>query len=247
MGKFIYLTGGSASEYSKYGANGYIGCSCGCNYCFNKKGITAKVLGGDKPVLKSCFKNKEHAIKIFEKELLKNKTALQEHGLFFSFTTDPMLPETVELTALAVQICDDNEIPIKILTKTVSEINKFHFDAIFCEWNLSNIHFGFTLTGHDELEPKASPNIKRIKYMKLLHEKGYKTFASIEPIIDFDSSLQMIIQTLGYCDLYMIGLEKGAKYNKIEMSEFFDNVNSFGKNIYWKNSIIDALYEYKKG
>ena len=48
--------------------------------------------------MKKCFKNEEHALTIFCKEAYQNKEALQKHGLFFSFTTDPMLPETIELT-----------------------------------------------------------------------------------------------------------------------------------------------------
>jgi DNA repair photolyase len=51
---------------------------------------------------------------------------------------------------------------------------------------------GWTLTGVDSAEPNASPNAERIEAMRKLHEAGFKVWASIEPIIDFDSSLTMI-------------------------------------------------------
>jgi len=55
-------------------------------------------MGQDKPQLKKCFKNETDAFEIFSKELDKNLGELQKHGLFFSFTTDPLLPETEMLT-----------------------------------------------------------------------------------------------------------------------------------------------------
>lgn len=70
-----------------------------------EKGIGAKVLGIDHPELKKCFKDFDHAKEVFKKELQQNLEDLQKHGLFFSFTTDPMLPETIELTKEAIAIC----------------------------------------------------------------------------------------------------------------------------------------------
>lgn len=46
MGKIIYETKGAAAEYAKYGFSAFLGCSCGCSYCFNKHGRFAKTMGG---------------------------------------------------------------------------------------------------------------------------------------------------------------------------------------------------------
>jgi hypothetical protein len=43
------------------------------------------------PCSKSVSKAK--ATEVFEKELLQNLQQLQEHGLFFSVTTDPLVSE----------------------------------------------------------------------------------------------------------------------------------------------------------
>lgn len=60
------------------------------------------MFGGNTPKLKSCFKDENHAIEVFEKELRANLPELKKSGLFFSFTTDPMLFECWDLTWEAV-------------------------------------------------------------------------------------------------------------------------------------------------
>lgn len=221
-GKAIYNPSGKAREYSAWACNFYVGCSNGCTYCYCKKGILAGVMGQNKPQLKACFKNEDHALEVFEKELNQNLYELQKHGLFFSFTTDPMLPKTVGLTIKASGLATVMKIPVKILTKYTE------FADWFVNWSKINAltdkefwAFGFTLTGHDELEPGASTNSERIEAMKKLHDAGFKTFASIEPIIDFDSSLEMIEKTLSFCDHYKIGLESGKKYKPQDVRNFF--------------------------
>lgn len=104
------------------------------------------------------------------------------------------------------------------------------------------VALGFTLTGHDEMEPNASPNSERIEAMRKMHEAGFKTFASIEPIIDLPSSLDMIEKSLGFCDLYKIGLMSGGpKPDKEKLFHFIGRVTELaeeaGTKIYWKESI----------
>ena len=253
-GKAIRMPKGKAAEYAKYSCNFYVGCSNECTYCYLKKGRGSKILGGNVPKLKVCFKDKNHALQVFEKELKANLPELQKHGLFFSFTTDPMFPETtMSLTIKAMDICVRYKIPIKILTKDVHfAFENYDWKKIIggdwlkfpyfldCEYK-NLIAFGFTLTGHDELEPNASTNSDRIEAMRKLHEAGFKTWASIEPVIDFHSSLRMILQTKDFCDLYKIGLESGAKYKQSEVNEFAIDIlyNFRAKKIYFKDSFLN--------
>lgn len=101
--------------------------------------------------------------------------------------------------------------PIILLSKIVPNLN-FAKRFIIIDEDFAttrrDIAFGFTLTGHDELEPGASTNAERINAMQKLHEAGFKTWASIEPIIDFGSSLAMILDCLTFCDYFKIGLQK---------------------------------------
>jgi DNA repair photolyase len=250
-GKAIYQPAGKASEYSKWAVNFYNGCSGMCTYCYNRHGITAKVLGADKPTLKKALINEECAYVIFEKELRQNIDELRKYGLFFNFVSDPCLPETYRLNRAAIMLCLFHEVPIKILTKQTWWVQSFISEATSAGtllnkhiWRAKRIFsIGFTLTGHDKLEKGTASNTDRITAMKSLHYLGFKTWASIEPIIDFESSLSMIINTVGHCDLYKIGLMSGKKYERDELFNFYSDVTAILINseakIYWKNSFLN--------
>jgi len=262
-GKAIYQPAGKAAEYAEWACNFYVGCSNGCTYCYLKKGRGAKILGGDKPTLKKCLKDENHALEVFEKELKANLSELQKHGLFFSFSTDPMLPETIAMTYAALVICLKYHVPVKILTKKSSYIDLTMFEFSiedksiinkkgvhevracslldFPSFEKSQIAFGFTLTGHDELEPGASTNAERIEAMKKLHEAGFKTFASIEPVIEFWSSYEMLKEIRGFCDHAKIGLLSGIKHNSMDVKYFIKEViENIDYKIYFKDSLLKA-------
>lgn len=201
----------------------------------------------DKPQLKKCFKDEKHALDVFTKELMQNGNSIREHGLFFTFTSDPFLPETTLLTQQAIRQCMQLDIPVKTLTKCTDWVEPFlaELESNGTIWNSNPqkhlFAFGFTLTGHDELEKGASTNEDRIRAMKVLSAEGFKTFASIEPIVDFDSATKMIELSMEYCDLYKIGLMSGSKPNIEDLRSFVGQINWYSSvspfNIYWKDSI----------
>ena len=240
-GKAIYNPSGKAGEYSYWACNFYVGCSNQCAYCYLRKGIGKATLGGDTPTLKKCFRDETHALEVFEKELKANLPELQEHGLFLSFTTDPMLPETRNLTKAVISLCRCHfpRVNLKILTKVAGPVidELIHTAKTFKE----NVSVGFTLTGHDELEPNASTNAERIEAMRKLHDAGFKTWASIEPIIDLNTSWQMIRDTCRFCDLYKVGLEKGKTYYSVNLRCFMDACVCTGNvKIYFNDSLLKA-------
>lgn len=246
-GKSIYQPAGKAGEYVKWACNFYVGCSNGCEYCYCKKGILANVMGQDKPQLKKCFSDELHAWGVFMREVAANFKELQQHGLFFSFTTDPMLPETKDLTIDAIRFCVVHDIPVKVLTKCTEWLEPFLSmieDNVYVYNKKNLIAFGVTLTGHDELEKGASTNEERIEAMRKLHSAGFKTFTSIEPIIDFKSSLEMIKRTIGFCDLYKIGLKAGDKWSSREVRMFISDLTEIipdSTSVYLKDSIVKQL------
>jgi len=250
-GKSIYNPSGKAGEYSYWACNVHVGCNHGCTYCYLKKGRGAKILGGNTPRLKKCFESNEHALDIFHKELLKNIDEIRKYGLFFSFTTDPLsyhgsLDNPFNFISLAVGICSSYKVPVKILTKCGGDelVERIRHAKIMEYWDKEFVAIGFTLTGHDELELNADTNYQRIYAMKELKYTGYKTFASIEPIIDFQSSMEMIDLTKDFCDLYKIGLESGNKYNKSDMLKalkFLDFLIELKKPVYLKESLQKLL------
>jgi DNA repair photolyase len=248
-GKAIYNPSGKAGEYSYWACNFYNGCSARCTYCYNRTGLTAPVLGADHPTLKKKLINEDKALEIFADELEKNLLPLKEHGLFFSFVSDPFLPETVILNFEAIHYCIMSGVPVKVLTKQTFWITEFlaKYDKFFKQHEKRMFAFGFTLTGHDELEPGASPNAKRIEAMKILHDNGFITWASIEPIIDLDSSYEMIIKALPFCEQYKIGLKSGITCNKDELHKFVSRVltmacYAYKRKIYFKDSLLKQAH-----
>lgn len=202
-GKAIYQPTGKAAEYSPWACNFYTGCSNDCEYCYCKRGVMAHVWDTT-PRLKKCFKDEEHALRLFINELEKNLDEVKKTGIFFSFTTDPLLKETRALTWAAVAACQYNNVPVQLLTKCNLQPDEM---PDFPNKNL--IAIGFTLTGADELEPGAANNEERIETMKILHQKGYRTFASIEPVIDPIIARDIINSSLLFCDLFKVGLISG--------------------------------------
>lgn len=248
MGKVLYQPKGKAGEYATWAANLFVGCSNMCSYCYCKKGVLAKGMGMDAPQLKAGFKTDEDAINTFKKELKENIYAIRDcGGVFFSFSTDPCLPETWHSTCECAKFAMSLGVPVSILTKCASwAYTKAAIELCKGEGQRL-LAVGFTLTGHDELEPNAAKNKERIAAMTYLKSKGIKTFASIEPIVDIESAWDMIYSTRIVCDLFRVGLMSGAKqtieYEKLE--KFFYEVagmcKNYRKKVYFKDSIYKAL------
>jgi DNA repair photolyase len=234
-GKAVYCPKGKASEYAKWACNLYNSCSGQCTYCYCKSLLRG--IWSDVPTLKKSLVNEAVAMDIFKVETKKNISELQKHGLHFNFVSDPFLKETIHLNIRAMVWCIHNDIPVKALTKQTWWIDQY------MKWidYAGKIAFGFTLTDHDEMEPGCAPNIKRVKAMQKIHDMGHLTWASIEPIIQLDSSLKMIRSTAGYCDLYKIGLKSGSHLCSAALDEFINIViseNPYSK-IYFKDSLLE--------
>ncbi len=252
MSKAIYQPKGKAKEYAEWACNLYTGCENNCAYCYCKRGVLSSAMGGPRALLKTCFSDPSDAFHTFLEELQRKVDSIRvQGGLFFSFSSDPCLPETIDLTMSCIGCATGMEVPCVILTKCADWV----LDTTMTDWvetlSISRklLRIGFTLTGHDELEPGASPNLKRISAMRKLHDAGFRTFASIEPVIDFESSLDMIRLTAGICDEYKIGLISGKKdaYAAYDMparlSRFVTEVNGLvgGVPVLWKKSVLDKI------
>jgi hypothetical protein len=245
-----------------------------------KKGPSGAYLGQDKPVLKKGVVNEEHAYHLAMAEIIENREEIvKDGGLFMTFTSDPCAEEA---RTLFVGIGGDSirkGIPITLLTKSTNFCREWIFairTPIFnrlgrdvkCDYNyefLRSLAIGYTLTGHDELEPNACTNEQRIKDMS--HIKDYEggdnihVWASIEPVIDFTSSLDMIYQALNAgCQHFKIGLLTNntrvvrkdfriggyhfKAYDVIDCMHFIEDVMRMtdGKaTVYWKQSVRDLL------
>lgn len=246
-GKALYTTKGAAREYGRIGCNFYTGCPHECEYCYLKRGITGKALGGTEVRLKKCFVSEEHARRVLLSELDKHQEQCQKYGIFLSFTTDPLIKETRKMTAYTIIQARSFGIPVWVLTKCSTFIcDKAFMSTIECinPAVRKYIHFGFTLTGRDDMEPKANTNIERIMSMRQMHLMGFSTFASIEPVIDWQSAERVVLASIPYCDHYKIGLCSGVKkdyYNHAETFErvsfLVDTITKSHRDVYLKQSV----------
>ena len=252
-GKALYTPKGAALEYGRIGCNFYTGCPHNCEYCYLKRGITGKALGGTEVKLKKCFKDEKHAMEIFKREVSNNLESCRQHGIFFSFTTDPLIEETRELTFRAMASAISFGVPVYVLTKDVSfidsEAGKWWLDLLLAEPNL--VHFGFTLTGRDDMEPNASSNEERIDAMRILHYAGFHTWASLEPIIDWTSTELYAVTSIPYCDHYKIGLRSGVKKDYYNPKEVVEQIallctlfRKADRSFYLKESVRKVLREH---
>jgi DNA repair photolyase len=239
---------------SPWTCNFYLGCSNACTYCCCTYIIKHNWSSSVK--LMKHFKSEEHALQIFREEVEANLESLRSRGrLFFSLTTDCMLPETKNLTYSAMQVCHELDVPFKILTKCTDWLQ----DDFLKEFEISGtlwgqvpkmdlFAFGFSLTGFDQIEIGAASNEQRIQALKKIKKLGFKTFISFEPVIDFDISLEIIRQSHEFCDFMRVGLLNGPTRDKnpdlIKMKEFYETVNSVVNPdipIYWGDNFVNFL------
>ena len=223
------------------------GCRHDCSYCFCKKGVLGAVLGGITPIIKKSVGSFDNAVMTAIKEVEAHKEQIiADGGVLFSFSTDPCQEGMVwTSTSLVAKALLERNVPVTILTKAASFVRTMGFSELLKVAN-GNLLVGFTLTGHDELEPHAAPNALRIDAMRYIHNAGIKTFASIEPIVDFDASLSMIRESRDCCDLFKVGLMSGVKegyYSNDKLVAFCENVMKVdgGFKVYWKDSIRKRL------
>ena len=254
--RIIYQPKGAALEYAKWACNLYNGCNHHCQYCYCKQGAWKNVLGVDAPVLKSqAGRNEEEAYLLFVRELREHREQIIAggDGLFFSFSTDPMQREEIALTMRCVQECRIEQVPVQILTKAtwwtkVGNTMEGDYLRQLVAWR-DYVTIGVTLTGHDKLEPGAPTNRERIILLKHLLHCHIRTFVSLEPVIDFESSLKMILDTLDVTAEYRIGLMspyKKDRYDHEQCERFCTKVTElskqYGFTVKWKES-IQKFYE----
>lgn len=245
MNKVIYRPSGKAREYSQWACNFYNGCANDCTYCYCKKGFLSR-LWSTSPTLKKGLRDNAHAMEVFRKELDKNIEQLRNSYLFFSFTTDPLLPSTRELTIEATLYALSQGVQVSILTKC-EEMGPL-IESI-PETQRRNVAIGFTLTGCDEQESNAATNKERMQAMRLMYILGFRTYASIEPIIDPVASMAAMTKVSDFCELFKVGVLSGTKnYTSSDIREMVGKMAMMRDcKFYLKDSLVSfATLEREK-
>ena len=147
-----------------------------------------------------------NALEILEREIPKLKDKIKFVQL--CFTTDPFMygyPEISDMSYKIIQLLNNYDIKCTALTKGLLPTKLANLSP--------NNEFGITLITIDDkfrqqLEPGAAPMKQRIAHLKALHDKGLKTWVSIEPYPTpniINQNLDDILNTLGFVDKIIFG------------------------------------------
>ena len=172
----LYKTG---VEYGDYTMNHVLGCSHGCLYpCYAF--LMAKRFGKVANYEQWCTpKLVSNALELLDREIPRLKSKIESVQL--CFTTDPFMygyDEVCKMSLAAIKKLNAADIRCTILTKGLLPIE------------LSGLspknEYGITLISLDEdfrkrVEPGASVYADRVASLKALHDRGCRTWVSIEP------------------------------------------------------------------
>jgi len=167
-----------------------------------------------------------NALELLEREIPKYKHKIKFVHLCFS--TDPFMykyPEVADLTLRIITRLNRDNIRCTVLTKgiypkTLSNVDKYG----------RNNEYGITLVSLDKgfkkrFEPYSASYKARIKSLKYLHDKGLKTWISMEPYPTpnlAEQDLSKILKEISFVDKIIFG-----KLNYNVKSSQFDADGNF--------------------
>ena len=209
--------------------------------------MTKAVLGADVVTLKKALKDEATAFFIFCEELSEMKKRMKPtDSLFFSFVSDPMLPQTRELTMKCVMKALQEGVNVQILTKCADWASREDFIRPLVPY-APHLAIGFTITGMDSMETFCMNNTaERIKAMGKLKEYGITTFASVEPVIGIENAIIAVRKAYPVCDMFKVGLvsKMGIKFSEEDVRSLVSRINFAVHNttpVYWKKSVRDVV------
>lgn len=242
MSNVIYEPRGKAREYSPLALNLYMGCTHRCKYCYAPSCIQKsrenyfKVPEPRKNVLENLEKQ-------LKKEIPKEQVLLSFVGDVYCETSDDN-----KLTRKVLETLLFYKVPVAILTKGGKRCLK---DMDIFQKFGDHIMIGATLTFDNdkdslEWEEGASTPKERLETLKTLYENGIRTFASFEPVIYPDQSINLIKQSIDFIDVYKIGKINNYKGidKTIDWTDFLikcvDILRPAGKEFYIKHDLRRA-------
>ncbi len=235
-GGLIYKPEGKAREYAALALNLYNGCSHGCRYCYAAQANKKAYHGSANP--------RDSIIQRLRRECGNLKGNLPE--ILLSFQGDVYQPEEMELgiTRNAIKILMSRNLAFTILTKGGTRACR---DFDFLEKN-KRARFGTTLVFWDQefadkWEPNAASIGDRVEAIEQAKQRGIPTWISLEPVIDPDQALQLIMELHPIVDHWKIGKlnhdeETESKVDWILFREQVkDLLDSIGADYYLKKSL----------
>ena len=242
----IYEPKGRAREYSPLALNYFKGCDHGCKYCYVPPMMTR---------FNSGYKHSQVQIDVNYKALETSARKMQgcNKQILFSFTTDPYTITESGETRRVLEILNFYGHKVAILTKAGSKVLR---DMDIYEKFGTRIKIGQSLTFDNDIdsklwEPRAALPSDRVSALKTLAENNIKTWASFEPTIIPEQSINLLRQVVQFIDHVKVGKINNYKGidKSIDWAEFiFESVRllrdaKMDDRFYIKND----LQKYNKG
>lgn len=240
----IYKPKGPAREYSEWAANPYTGCGHGCRYCY----VPEMPWAMSRETFNRGATPKPGWIDALAKEAAKLQAKGQTCQVMLSFTGDPYCPAdaTYHLTRDTITTLQAYGLSFVTLSKggsralTNLDLYRPGLDA-----------YAATLTLLDpaaslRVEPGAALPDDRLRTLRTFHDAGVTTWASLEPVLDPDVSLELIRRSYAFVDLFKIG-KLNYTSSKIDLYRFTSQavslLNDLGSRYLIKESLVPYLRE----
>lgn len=201
----IYEPKGAAREYSPLALNYIKGCDHGCKYCY----VPIMMKKFDKGYVHSNVYIAEEKKLMQQLEASMKKHRNSPKQVFISFLTDPYssFNDQTNLTRRVLEMLLHYQIPVSILSKGGYRVLK---DLDIIKKFGKNIQVGASLTFTSitdsiKWEPGAAVPAERFEALEEIHSHGIRTWASMEPVIYPEQSLEIMDITRGYVDAYKVG------------------------------------------
>jgi DNA repair photolyase len=242
----LYQPDGKALEYSPWAVNVAKSCSHGCKYCYGPS-----VARKTKDQYRDVPDPKTDLIKRINAELTRAlKDGCDIPRVHLTFSGDLYDPRAVEgssefssseeMTRAAIEAIHSHGVGVQILTKGREAARDFDLLG-------PRDRFGVSLTFLDpeksrEWEPNAALPDERIENLRGAKEKGLTTWASLEPVIDPEETLELIRRSAEYVDIFAVGKWNHDKLaDKIDWHKFASDVvellESLGATYYVKDDL----------
>lgn len=199
-------------EYGDYTMNHVLGCAHGCKYpcyAYLMKRRFGKVLSYEdwlEPYLV------ENTLELLDAEIPKLKDKIK--AVHLCFTTDPFMyryDEVGNMSLAAIRKLNANGIKCTVLTKGILPIE-------LAELSPEN-EYGITLVSTIEafrkrMEPYSAKYKDRLAALQYLHDRGCKTWVSIEPYPTPNlvrQNLEKLLDTVSFTDKVIFGRTNYSK------------------------------------
>ncbi|MBC2746241.1 MAG: hypothetical protein HF975_04395 [ANME-2 cluster archaeon] len=205
----IYEPKGRAREYSPLAVNLFDTCPHGCAYCYVPKVLHKKPDEFFRPP-----QPRKDILQRITSDIRQLAAIDDQREILLCFTCDPYpyrYDDTDDIikytTRAAISALLGANLNISILTKGGSASLA---DIDLLEHFKNQVRYGISLTFNCDLaslrhEPGAAPTSDRISTLKAFHDRGIRTWVSIEPAWSINDTLRIIEKTYEFVDTYMVG------------------------------------------